>query len=181
MRVPRIVFQTRQTSQPYTDSDDDLEDHDADYLRQFLESSRRETYTLEERPDRRNRNSPAPDYLFRENGSGLLFAVERSVLIHEDQQAEMAHRLKAGHDLLVIPWNALSPKELDKLLWTVIERKLSRGQLLGVDADVRILLLRNRLDANLDTYLGVSMPLELRRNSAVDHIFVIVRGQLVEL
>ena len=58
---------------------------------------------------------------------------------------------------------------------------MERSQLLEVGADIYVLLLRNRLDANLDAFLQVFIPVDFREESAIDHVYVIVRGQLVEL
>ena len=58
---------------------------------------------------------------------------------------------------------------------------MERSQLLEVGADIYVLLLRNRLDSNLDAFLQVSIPADFREASAIDHVYVIVRGQLVEL
>ena len=44
-----------------------------------------------------------------------------------------------------------------------------------------MLLLRSRLDANLDAFLQVAIPVDFREASAIDHAYVIVKGQLVEL
>ena len=63
----------------------------------------------------------------------------------------------------------------------LIKRRMERSQLMEVGADIYVLLLRNRLDANLDAFLQVAVPIDLRESSAIDHVYVIVRGQLVEL
>ena len=39
----------------------------------------------------------------------------------------------------------------------------------------------NFANANLDAFMQVSIPVDFREASAIDHVYVIVRGQLVEL
>lgn len=71
--------------------------------------------------------------------------------------------------------------QIGDLLGALIRRRIERSKLLEVNADVYVLLCRNRLDANLDAFLEVSISHDLREASAIDHVHVIVRGQLVEL
>ncbi len=181
MRVPRIVFQTLQDPQPFANSERDLADHDAEYLLKFLEESNHESYSLEARPEERGHNTSAPDYLFRETGSGRQVAVEHSLLREEELQTEKGRRAEAGNESYAPLWRNLSPNQIGELLWTLIKRRMERSQLLEVGADIYVLLLRNRLDANLDAFLQVSIPVDFREASAIDHVYVIVRGQLVEL
>ncbi len=181
MRVPRIVFQTLQDPQPFANSERDLADHDAEYLLKVLEESKDESYSLEARPEERGHNTPAPDYLFRETGTGRQVAVEHSLLREEELQTEKGRRAEAGDESFRPPWRSLSPNQIGELLWTLIKRRMERSQLSEVGADIYVLLLRNRLDANLDAFLQVSIPVDFREASAIDHVYVIVRGQLVEL
>ena len=181
MRVPRVVFQTPQDTQPFANSERDLADHDAEYLLKFLEESNHESYSLEARPEERGHNTSAPDYLFRETGTGRQVAVEHSLLREEELQAEKGRRVRAGDESFAPLWRSLSPSQIGELLWALIKRRMERSQLLEVGADIYVLLLRNRLDANLDAFLQVSIPVDFREASAIDHVYVIVRGQLVEL
>ncbi len=181
MRVPRIVFPTLQDPQPFADTERDLADHDTEYLLKFLEESNQESYTLEARPEERGHNTSAPDYLFRETGTGRQIAVEHALLREEELQMEKGRRAKAGDESFRPPWRSLSPSQIGALLWTLIRRRMERSQLLEVGADIYVLLLRNRLDANLDAFLQVSVPVDFREASAIDHVYVMVRGQLVEL
>ncbi len=181
MRVPRIVFDTLQDPQPFANSERDLADHDAEYLLKFLEKSNHESYSLEARPEEQGHNTSTPDYLFREAGTGRQIAVEHSLLREEELQTEKGRREKAGDESFRPLWRNLSPNHIAELLWTLIKRRMERSQLLEVGADIYVLLLRNRLDANLDAFLQVSIPVDFSEASAIDNVYVIVRGQLVEL
>ncbi len=181
MRIPRIVFQTLQDPQPFTNSERDLADHDAAYLLKFLEESNNESYSLEVRPEERGHSTSAPDYLFRETGTGRQIAVEHSLLREEELQAEKGRREKAEDESFRPLWRSLSPIQIGELLWALIKRRMERSQLSEVGADTYVMLLRNRLDADLDAFLQVSIPVDFREASAIDHVYVIVRGQLVEL
>ena len=158
MGIPRIVFQTLQDPQPFANSERDLADHDAEYLLKFLEESNQESYSLEARPEERGHSTSAPDYLFRETGTGRQVAVEHSLLGEEELQPEKGRRAKAGDESLTPLWRNLSPNQIGELLWTLIKRRMERTQPLEVGADIYVLLLRNRLDVNSDAFLQVSIP-----------------------
>ena len=180
MKAPQVVFQTFQDPQPFTNSERDLADHDSAYLVKFLEESNSESYSLEVRPEGRERTTPSPDYMLREASTGRQVAVEHSVLREEELQTEKSRRLRADESFRPL-WRSLSPGQIGELLWALIKRRMERSQLMEVGADIYVLLLRNRLDANLDAFLQVAVPIDLRESSAIDHVYVIVRGQLVEL
>jgi len=62
-----------------------------------------------------------------------------------------------------------------------VTRKLSRGQLLAVQADERVLLLRNRLIATARTFLNAGISFDGIDKRGVDHVFLIVSSRLLQL
>ena len=132
MKAPRVVFQTLQDPQPFTNSEGDLADHDAEYLLKFLEESNDASCSSEARPEERGHSTPAPDYLLRETGTGKQIAVERSVLRDEELQMEKSRRVRAGDESFSPLWRNLSPSQIGDLLWALIERRMERSQLLEV-------------------------------------------------
>ena len=107
-------------------------------------------------------------------------AVEHSTLTEEELQTEKSRRVRADESFRSL-WRRLAPSQIGDLLEALIKRRMERSQLLEVGADLYTLLLRNRLDASLDAFLQVAIPVDLMEASAIDHVYVIVRGQLVEL
>ena len=107
-------------------------------------------------------------------------AVEHSVLREEELQNEKSRRERHDESFRP-PWRSLAPAQIGELLGALIRRRIERSKLLEVNADGYVLLFRNRLDANLDAFTEVSILPDLREASSIDHVYVIVRGQLVEL
>jgi len=178
---PRIVFQQKQAAQPLTNDERLLADHDVDYLLAYLQQQRHEAYELVERPDERERQRAAPDYLFREKGSGRLVAIERTQLMRQDLQAAKARLLKMGADVIVIGPKHIDPVEESRFLKWAITQKVCRGQLQGVAADERILLLRNRLLATENTFLRSGIRFADADKNGVDHCYLIAGRRLLEL
>ena len=82
-------------------------------------------------------------------------AVEHSVLREEQLQTEKSRRERYDESFRP-PWRSLAPVQIGDLLGALIRRRIERSKLLEVNADVYVLLCRNRLDANLDAFLGAS-------------------------
>jgi hypothetical protein len=179
--VTRLVFEERQAPQPECGNEEELAHHDLEYLLAYLSRSRSERYELVERPDRVRRTGVAPDYLVREIRSGRLIAVERAQLMKEDLQAAKARLIRDGANAIVVGPADISPQKIAEHLVRVIERKISRGQLLAVSADERILLLRNRLLATARTFLDAEVRFDKAARHGVDHTYVIASSLLVQI
>ena len=175
------MFQEQQALQPVTDDERLLADHDVGYLLAYLQQQRHEAYELVERPDERERQRAAPDYLFREKRSRRLVAIERTQLMRQDLQAEKARLLKMGAGVILIGPKHIDPVEEGEFLKWAIAQKVRRGQLNGIDADERILLLRNRLLATENTYLRSGIRFAAADKQGVDHCYLIARRWLLEL
>jgi hypothetical protein len=181
LRVTRLVFDEKQRPQPRTDQEQVLSDHDVQYLLRFLAQSRNESYELVGRPDERERQRPAPDYLFREKGSGRLIAIERTQLLREDLQAAKARHIKMGAGAVVIGPVEIDPGEVATFLVQAIARKIERGQLREAEANERILLIRNRILATAYTFLRYPIRFVDADECGVDHTYLIASSQLLQL
>ncbi len=179
MKAPHVVFQTLQEPQPFTNSERDLADHDVAYLIKYLEFSGG-PYSVEPHLETQDPTRVGPDYVLRGVDTGGVVAVEHSVLREEELQTEKSRRERLDKSFRPL-WRSLAPAQIGDLLGALIRRRIERSKLLEVNADGSVLLFRNRLDANLDAFTEVSIPVDLREASAIDHVYVIVRGQLVEL
>jgi hypothetical protein len=134
-----------------------------------------------ERPDELRRNAPAPDYMLREIGSGRSILVERTQLMREDIQAAKARLIKGGADAIIHGPVTIRPDEIATHLVFIIERKICRSQLSALTGDERILLVRNRLLATMQTFLGASVSFKDIDRRSVDHAFLIASSQLAKL
>ena len=179
--MAKIVFDEPQKPQPQTDDEDDLADHDLEYLLKYLARSRSKSYELLERPDRAERSGVAPDYLVREIESGRIIAVERTLLMKEDLQAANARLIRRGADAIIVGPTKIDPQEIADHLALAVERKISRGQLLAVKANERVLLLRNRLLATASTFLRADIRFRRTGEAGVDHAYLIASSRLLEL
>lgn len=177
----RRVCDERQEPQPHTNDKRVLADHDLKFLLKCLAQSRGQEYELIDRPDEVRRDTAAPDYLVREKGSGRLVAIERTQLIEEDFQAAKARLVKRGASFIMTGLTQIDPYETAALLLLAIVRKTERGQLHGIEADERILLIRNRRLATAQTFLRTHIRFSEADRGDVDHAYLIASSQLLEL
>lgn len=181
LSMMRLVFDQTQPPQPQPASERDLADHDLEYLLSYLSHLRGESYEIIARPDEDERGGVAPDYTVREVNSGGVIAVELSLLMKEDLQAAAASLIKQGANVIIIGPQTINPQEIAGGLTRAVERKLSRGQLLAVQADERILLLRNRLIATERTFLRAGISFDGIDTRGVDHAYLIASSRLIQL
>ena len=177
----RIISTKLQPPQPEVDTDRELADHDLKYLVDFLSTSRSTRYELIERPDEKVQGRPAPDYLLRESPTGRIIAVEHTLLMDEDVQRSVARRMKAGAEIVTVGPKTIDPREIGQALHEAVARKLARGQLNGVAADERILLMRNRIFATAKTYLGAQLNFTFGDRTGIDSAYLIASRHLLEL
>lgn len=179
---PLVVFSQRQPPLPEADDEQDLADHDLKYLLKYLALSRQKSYVLRERPDEQERNKAAPDYIVQEMGSKRLIAIERTQLLKQDAETTIARLMNGGADVVVGMWGKVNPNNIAQILAEALARKIARGQLHNVNADERILLIRNGLPlATEKTFSRVSIPFDDKERGMVDHAYLIASSRLLEL
>jgi hypothetical protein len=177
----RLVCAQVQDPQPLTNRERDLADHDVKFLLSYLAHERGTTYRTLARPDERERNKPAPDYLFLEFPSQRRVAVEHAKLMRRDLQRTKARAVKAGALAVMEGPRAIDPGEVVVFLEQFLAQKIGRGQLGEVQADERIILLRNRLLATARTFMEAPVLLPPVERGPVDHAFLIASRKLLQI
>ena len=179
--MAHIVFNKLQSPQPEADTERELADHDLEFLLDFLASNRGTTYKLIERPDENTSGQPAPDYLLLESPVERIIAVEHTLLMDEDLQRAISRRTKAGAEILMVGPKTIDPQANGIALEEAVARKLGRGQLHGVEANERILLVRNRIMGTEKTYLRARPNFPSEDRVGVDSGYLIASRHLLKL
>ena len=117
----------------------------------------------------------------RDLRSGRSILVERTQLMREDVQAAIERIMSSGANAIIQGPQRIQPDEVATHLVSIVARKISRGQLRSLAADERILLVRNRLLATMQTFLWSSVSFKKSDRQSVDHAFLIASSQLAML
>ena len=179
--MARIIFNKMRPCQPNSGTQQDLVDHDLAFLVDFLSTNRGAKYTLLERPDENTSDKPAPDYLLQESPTQRIIAVEHTLLMDQDLQGAIARRIKAGAGVVTVGFKTINPQEIGLALQEAVARKLARGQLTGVEADERILLVQNRLICSEETFEEAQLDFSTSDRDGVDSAYLIAFRHLLEL
>lgn len=137
MRVLDCYKQLKQHS-----TDDELVQFDVEYLLKCLGKERGTFYSIIDRPDIRDRQSPQPDYLIKNSETSELMTIEHARLFEsENKEKRKGNSVKKNPDIEHRWWiNVPTPEELGKRLSEFVSKKLSKCQFRSFGHTERILL-----------------------------------------
>lgn len=161
-------------------SQESLNDEYVKYFIKCLEHERQTGYDLVSRPDRNNRQSAQPDYLFREPATEKLIALEYTrIYKSEESTKNRAFFIDECDKRNIIPvvvgTNPPTSKELGERLTEFFIEKLSKGQFNSFAHAERILLCRNMwTDARIKHFSAAQPFIKLDTlKNLCDHIYVV--------
>lgn len=152
-----------------------------------LERNRQTSYDFVSKPDKNNRQSPQPDYLFREHNTEKYMAVEYTTIyeseINTKTKAFIIENFNIRNKIPIIEINPPTPSQLAKRLTEFFVEKLSKGQFNSYSQSERILLCRNLwTDARLHHFTQ-AQPL-IKKDTLINlcnHIYVIIHTKVLEI
>ncbi len=161
---------------------------DDEYVNCFvkcLERDRKTSYCLISKPDLINRNTPQPDYLFREAGSSTnkQIAIEYTRIFESEEHQKRLNYIVRQYEKMnrpVITW-ILHPEaeELGKTISQFLLKKLSKGQLNSISNAEKILLCRNWWAGAEPAHFFHAKPFIKYKclRKYCDHIYVIMHAR----
>jgi len=159
---------------------------DDEYVNCFvkcLERDRATNYQFVSKPDRDNRNTPQPDYLYRETRSDNLITIEYTRIFESEQeQKRLSYIVNQLDKRNIIPMFWITNPTYEKLgkrLNQFFLKKLSRAQLNSVTNAEKILLCRNRWAGAEPNHFFNAKPFITyqRLRDYCDHIYVIMHAR----
>ena len=159
---------------------------DDEYVNCFvkcLERDRATDYQLASKPDRNNRNTPQPDYLYCETSNNNLIAIEYTRIFEsEEEQKRLSYIVDQYDKRGIIPWQWIKnpiPEELGERLNQVLLKKLSKEQLNSITNAEKILLCRNQWTGAEPAHFINAKPFIKYKclRKYCDHIYVIINAR----
>jgi hypothetical protein len=146
-----------------------------EYLLKCLGKERNTCYRIIDRPDIRNRQSPQPDYLIKNNKTGDLITIEYTRLFESERKIQRTANLakKSG---VVSQWiNFPTSEELGKRLSEFVAEKLSKGQFRNFSQTERILLAIDQWGGiKISTLAEAKLYFKLPKLVDCDHFYLIL-------
>jgi hypothetical protein len=192
----RVLNCNKQSNQPSPKQDDDYRNEeeelvrfDVEYFVTCLSKDRKTDYEIICKQDDKNRQSPQPDYLIKNNKTGSLMAIEYARLFQSEKtrkrEATLVKKLNGKSSTgvgVILQIQPPTPEELGRRLSEFVLEQLSKGQFRDCSQTERILLVRNRWSgAGIDRFLEAEPYFKLPKPVDCDHFFLIVSSRLLEV
>ncbi len=186
----RVLNCRKQPNQPFNQEEDDyrkrednLVEFDVNYLIRCLNIDRNTSHEIVSRPDAKNRKSPQPDYLVRENKTGKLIAIERARFFESEEAEKSLANLVEKSSGIISRWIEFPiPEKLGQRLSEFFSEKMGKGQFKDYGNCERILLVHNywggvtiRGLIDAETHFNFPEPIKC------DHFYLIVEQRLLEI
>ncbi len=164
---------------------DSLDDEYVHCFIQCLENDRKTHYVLVEKPDIKNRNTPQPDYLYKETNNPLnkQVVIEYTRIFESEEQVKRQSYKVKQLEKVGRPYMAWittpTPSELGNQFNALVLQKFQKGQLSSFTDAEKILLCRNWwTGATPDIYFQAEPYLQLHEmKNHCDHIYVIIHAR----
>lgn len=188
----RILKCDKQPNQPfpeqeeedYRKEEEELVKFDIDYLVKCLGEERNTSYRIIDRPDTKSRQSPQPDYLIENCGTGELITVEHARFFESEEAREKTANLvkKSKSGIVISGINVPTAEQLGERLSEFVSEKLSKGQFKNFSHTERILLARNRWgEVRIDRFIQAEPYFKVREPIECEHFYLIVGRSLLEV
>ena len=152
--------------------------YDIAFFLSFLVENRSVTYEPLSVPGARHESSAVQTFLLNEAGRDKRLALERLELTATHFEEARA-RLESRGSIVKSSSFQLHKRDFAILLEEALATILGKSHLLAVSADERVLLIRNRL-TGVDETTFLWAPISTPERSCIDHLYLIVRGRLLE-